>query len=74
MQREIGGGSSTGSPVRGDTDFQGIILRTTDGGASWTRQFGGAFWPLTAAAFLDAQTGTVVGLWGTILHTTTGGE
>ena len=45
-----------------------------DGGATWTRQFDGAFWPLTSAAFLDANTGTVAGFWGTIVHTTTGGE
>ncbi len=48
-----------------------LIMRTTDGGASWTLQNGGDAW-LQGVSFVDASTGTAVG--GAILRTTTGGE
>ena len=54
--------------------FHGALLHTTDGGETWTRQFGGTFFPLSAVTFVDAQIGTIVGFWGTILRTTTGGK
>jgi photosystem II stability/assembly factor-like uncharacterized protein len=50
------------------------ILRTTDGGATWKRQFTGSSWGLSGVFFTDANTGWAVGEFGTILHTTTGGE
>jgi photosystem II stability/assembly factor-like uncharacterized protein len=50
------------------------ILRTTDGGATWKRQFTGWSWGLSGVFFTDANTGWAVGAFGTILHTTTGGE
>jgi photosystem II stability/assembly factor-like uncharacterized protein len=54
--------------------FGGYILRTTNGGATWTIQrydttiigFYGVF-------FTNANTGTIVGAGGIILHTTNGG-
>jgi photosystem II stability/assembly factor-like uncharacterized protein len=52
----------------------GTILRTTDGGDTWTRQESGTTHALHSVSFADANTGTVVGDYGTILHTTTGGE
>ena len=52
----------------------GTILRTTDGGASWRRQFSGTANHLYGVSFTDANTGTAVGEGGTILRTTTGGE
>jgi hypothetical protein len=56
-------------------DFTGgLILRTTDGGASWTRQSSPTGGGLTGVSFVDANTGWAVGGGGAILHTTTGGE
>jgi len=52
---------------------QQIIYRTTDGGETWHRQTGGGY-RLQAVAFVDANIGTAVGIGGTILHTTTGGD
>ncbi len=51
----------------------GTILRTTDGGASWTFQTSGTTNFLAAVSFVDADTGTAVGELGTILRTTNGG-
>jgi photosystem II stability/assembly factor-like uncharacterized protein len=51
----------------------GTILRTTDGGATWTSQASGTNNPLFGVAFTDANTGTAVGDGGTILRTTDGG-
>ena len=50
------------------------ILRTTDGGASWTLQSTRLDRALYAVYFTDANNGWAVGEAGTILHTTTGGE
>ena len=52
----------------------GTILRTTDGGATWTKQFIGTSNDLIGVSFTDANTGTVVGQGGTIMRTTTGGN
>jgi photosystem II stability/assembly factor-like uncharacterized protein len=51
----------------------GTILRTRDGGVTWTPQTSGTTNPLYGVSFMDANTGTVVGGTGTILRTTTGG-
>src|SRR5207244_1096214 len=51
----------------------GTILRTTDGGATWTRQSSGTTSPLRGVSFTDANTGTAVGDKDTILRTTDGG-
>jgi photosystem II stability/assembly factor-like uncharacterized protein len=50
-----------------------VILRTTDGGATWTPQSSGTTEFLEGVAFTDANTGTVVGSGGTILRTADGG-
>ncbi len=52
----------------------GTILRSTDGGASWTRQASGTTNHLYAASFVNTTTGWVLGANGTILNTTTGGD
>jgi hypothetical protein len=60
---------------------KGAILRTTDGGVTWTSQKSGTTKPLRDVCFTDASTGTVVGLMSTvngtadipILRTTDGG-
>src|SRR5215467_9921904 len=53
--------------------YGGTILRTTDGGATWTPQFSGTTNILYGVSFVDANTGTAVGGNGTILRTTDGG-
>ncbi len=52
----------------------GIIVRTTDGGASWRAQDNPAAYGFLGVSFVDANTGTVAGIGGTILRTTTRGE
>jgi hypothetical protein len=52
------------------------ILRTTDGGETWTSQtnpFSGTGQFFRSVSFTDANHGTVVGANGVILHTTDGG-
>jgi photosystem II stability/assembly factor-like uncharacterized protein len=64
-------GSYVGVAVGGSS-----ILRTTDGGDNWTLQVAPTAgpWGYFGVAFVDANTGTVVGYQGTILHTTSGGD
>jgi hypothetical protein len=54
----------------------GIIVRTNNGGATWTSQtnpLSGTLDYFTSVSFTDANTGTVVGTGGTIVRTTDGG-
>src|SRR5439155_26446050 len=51
----------------------GTIVRTTDGGNSWTIQVSGTTQNLRAVSFIDANNGTAVGEGGTILGTADGG-
>src|SRR5881398_501522 len=51
----------------------GTIVRTTDGGNSWTIQSSGTTQNLWAVSFVDANNGTAVGESGTIVATTDGG-
>ena len=53
----------------------GMVLKSSDAGASWDRitDLPGEFYP-QAAHFVDAKRGWAVGLNGAILHTTDGGE
>ncbi len=50
------------------------IVRTDDGGATWTRQFWMRTDPLYGISCADANTATAVGVSGTILRTNTGGK
>jgi hypothetical protein len=52
----------------------GCIYRTTNGGATWTRQLANTWNQLYAVRFVDANNGWVVGDNGTILRTTSGGS
>ena len=52
----------------------GTIVRTTDGGNSWTIQASGTTQTLWAVSFTDANNGTAVGEDGTIVGTTDGGD
>jgi len=55
------------------------VLRTDDGGTSWTDQVLPAAAPLSgnglaSVVFLDARRGWAVGEHGLVLHTVTGGR
>ena len=52
----------------------GTILKTTDGGTTWTFQSSGTTNYLGSVFFTDANNGTVVGSDGTILRTLDGGQ
>jgi len=51
----------------------GTILRSDDGGGTWTLQSSGTTQSLYGVSFVNANTGTVVGDSGTILRTEDGG-
>ncbi|MCB9089898.1 MAG: Ig-like domain-containing protein [Calditrichae bacterium] len=53
--------------------YLGTILRTSDGGDTWTIQSSGTTENLLGVFFTDTNNGTVVGRFGTILRTTNGG-
>jgi photosystem II stability/assembly factor-like uncharacterized protein len=52
----------------------GLILHTTDGGDTWDAQESGTSNSLASIHFVDPNVGWAVGIYGTILHTTTGGS
>jgi hypothetical protein len=51
-----------------------IILRTSDGGKTWQKQYSESSAHLTSVFFTDLNNGTAVGHSGTILQTTNGGQ
>ncbi len=51
----------------------GTVLKTTNGGTSWTSQTSGITSDLNSVHFVDAYTGWAVGRYGRILKTTDGG-
>jgi len=61
--------TQTGSAV----GYGGTILRTTNGGTSWTSQTSGTIEHLFGVYFTDVNVGTAVGNDGTILKTLNGG-
>lgn len=52
---------------------RGTIMRTTDGGRTWTKQASGTAKSLTSVSFTSARAGFVTGGDGLILHTSDGG-
>ena len=52
---------------------QGLILHTTDGGATWVRQASGTEEPLLAVDFVDERHGWAVGNFLLVLRTIDGG-
>src|SRR5947208_7679638 len=56
------------------TGDNGTIVRTTDGGDSWSIQSSGTTNTLYGVSFTDANHGTAVGGGGTIVKTTDGGN
>jgi len=57
----------------GSSGVAGLILRSDNGGASWTPQSANTSARLNAVFFIDATHGWAVGENGVILHTSTGG-
>ena len=53
--------------------LDGLILKTTDAGISWTPQNSGTTSSLLGVHFTDVDTGYVVGVGGSVLKTTDGG-
>lgn len=51
----------------------GIILRTTNGGATWNQQTSGTQQNIQVVSFSNSSKGVVVGSNGTILNTVDGG-
>jgi photosystem II stability/assembly factor-like uncharacterized protein len=68
-------GWAVGQPhwVQATKAYAGTIVKTEDGGLSWTAQEAGTSRTLNALDFLDASNGWAVGDAGTLLHTTNGG-
>ena len=64
----------TNSNIGWIVGFSGTILKTTDGGNSWSQQTSGTEQDLYSVYFVDASTGWVVGCGSTILKTINGGE
>ena len=48
---------------------RGAIIHTSDGGSTWKSQESGVTYNLFGIHFVDAKTGWVIGLDGTLLHT-----
>ncbi|MCA1593179.1 MAG: hypothetical protein LC754_11115 [Acidobacteria bacterium] len=63
-----------GSVSRGETVLDSLVLRTTDGGVSWQRQFVPPRGELIHLDFDGDKRGWIVGGAGVILHTKDGGE
>jgi hypothetical protein len=57
----------------GSNGTDAIIIHTTDGGDTWTRQKSGVKGYLYAVDFTDSLNGTIVGPGGVILRTVNGG-
>ena len=53
---------------------EGLILHTTDGGATWNQQKVESYDDLHDITFVDAMVGWAVGGYNSILHTTDGGK
>lgn len=51
----------------------GLVLRTTDGGVTWSKQTSGTPYPLSRVALSAPDTGTAVGALGVVIRTTNGG-
>ena len=52
----------------------GVIYATVNGGASWNAQSSGVSHDLKGVWFTDAENGWATGLYGSIIHTESGGN
>jgi photosystem II stability/assembly factor-like uncharacterized protein len=69
-------GWAVGSP-HWDQDvkyYKGTIIKTADGGESWSEQEAGVLEEFRGVCFVDEDNGWAVGANGTILHTDNGGD
>jgi photosystem II stability/assembly factor-like uncharacterized protein len=66
--------TAVGQSVQVDGGVVGNILRTTNGGATWTHQPSPSVFTLFAVSCTDVDTCAAVGQNGTILRTNTGGR
>lgn len=60
--------------IAGGISTTGAVLHTNDGGITWTRQETEGANYLYDIYFTDTQNGWAAGLYGTIIHTESGGE
>jgi photosystem II stability/assembly factor-like uncharacterized protein len=60
--------------ISGGSGTTGLMLHTDDGGATWAAQDVGDANYLYDLSFTDAQNGWAAGLYGSIIHTETGGR
>lgn len=69
-------GWAVGAPHWNSSDkwFHGTILKTKDGGSTWTPQEAGIVETLRAVFFLDKNLGWAAGTNGTMLYTADGGD
>jgi photosystem II stability/assembly factor-like uncharacterized protein len=67
------GGANWDSDMSDDA-FTGVILGTSDGGVTWTRQLQLSNRAVADVAFVNDQLGWAVGSRGLILHTVDGGQ
>jgi photosystem II stability/assembly factor-like uncharacterized protein len=67
------GGVAARGGLRWAVGAGGVIVASSDGGATWTARTSGTAQDLHAVAFADATHGWAVGAGGTILATTDGG-
>ena len=65
-------GTAVGQYTRSVVGDYNTILRTVDGGATWTPQVSGTIGLLWSVSFVDTQVGMAFG--ETVLRTTDGGE
>lgn len=69
-------GWAVGAPHwnRSEKRSRGTIIKTTDGGLTWTAQDAGRVETLNAVFFVNQDLGWAAGEYGTILYTTDGGD
>ncbi|MBL4654225.1 MAG: hypothetical protein JKY33_00195, partial [Bacteroidia bacterium] len=65
---------SIGFAVGGKNYWEGTILRSTDGGETWSRKLSTVNWELRETVFTSIDTGFIVGKRKTIIKTVDGGE
>ena len=69
-------GWAVGTPhwSQDDKAYKGTIIKTVDGGVTWSAQDAGVTVSFRAVYFVDSNNGWVSGANGTILHTSDGGD
>jgi hypothetical protein len=73
LNKDLGWAAGAPHWNQSEKDFRGTIIKTTDGGSSWTAQDAGIAETFNAVVFQSPDLGWVAGKNGTILHTSDGG-